>query len=427
MSEARAASAGFEELRAYRWRIFLSTWCCYAGLYFCRQAYFVVKGDLTLKLGIDAAMLANIDTAYLVAYALGELNAAAVGSRIGARRILLGGMALSIACNVAFGFANNAWTFLAFMVLNGLAQATGWSGTVGTMAQWYGRRERGQAMGLWSTCYQVGGALAKGFAAFWLGLFGWRTSFFAASVVLSGVWLLFYALQRNRPEDVGLPPVEEDERAVTATEAEPGKPGRFPPYLAGTIAMMGCFYFFVKLIRYALWFWAPYFLQLNFGLPGERAGYFSTIFDVCGFFGVIAAGFVSDRFFEGRRTTVAFVMLLGLCAGTFGLWRFGATSLASFGVAMGVIGFSLYGPDSLITGAGAIDVGSRKYALAAAGIINGMGSFGPIVQAQVIGRLYAKSPGDLGRILLLLVFAAVIATGMIALLARRARAGKANL
>ena len=56
---------------------------------------------------------------------------------------------------------------------------------------------------------------------------------------------------------------------------------------------------------------------------------------------------------------------------------------------------SLVWPDSCFTGLthcsqelGAIDAGSKPGALTAAGIINGMGSIGPIFQEKLIARMY---------------------------------------
>ncbi len=433
MDAAPSATArpGDPRLRRYRLQIFASTWASYFGFYFCRKAFYVVKGDLTVELGIDAQTLGLIGVAYLVAYAIGEFNAAFWGSRLGARRVVLAGMGLSVLANVAFGFANNAWTFVAFMILNGLAQSTGWSGNVGTMAQWFRQDERGRVMGVWSTCYQVGGAVAKGFAAFMLGLWGWRWSFFGASLVLTAIWLLFYLLQRNRPEDVSLPPVD---AAVAPEDAEPlaeapaaAEPVRFDQRLVVTILMMGAFYFFIKFIRYALWSWAPYFLQINFGLAHDHAGYFSTLFDLFGFVGVLTAGFASDYLFGGRRALVALVMVVGLAGATLGLWWVGTTSLIGFGVAYALVGYMLYGPDSLISGAGAIDVGSRRFALAAAGIINGMGSIGSAFQEIVVAGLYQRDPNDLGPILASLLGSACLAALLLFALWRRAQRGLCNL
>jgi MFS transporter, OPA family, glycerol-3-phosphate transporter len=415
-------------MRAWRIRVFIATWICYAGLYFCRHAYYVAKPELTLKRGLDAAALGWLGVVYLVAYACGEFNAAAVGSRIGARRTLLAGMALSVVANLGFGLAEGSVLFGVLLALNGIGQATGWSGNVGTMAQWFRRTERGQVMGLWSTCYQLGAVAAKSFAGFNLGKQGrLRRAFWGASGVLSTVWVAFFVLHRNRPEDVGLQPLDEEEPQPAVAGRPPAREGGWSPDLIATVAMMGCFYFFVKSIRYALWSWAPYFLQLNFKVPADQAGYYSAIFDVCGFVGVVVAGTLSDRMFKGRRAGVAFVMIVGLCASTALLWLLGAHSLTGFGVCIGLIGFNLYGPDALITGAGAIDVGSRRHALAAAGIINGMGSVGPVLQEVVIGNLYKRDPTNLSQILGLLTGAAVAATVMMGLLLRRARAGKCNL
>jgi sugar phosphate permease len=417
-------------MRAWRIRIFIATWLCYAGLYFCRHAFYVAKPELTLQRGLDSATLGWIGVVYLVFSALGEFNAAAVGTRIGARRTLLAGMALSILANLGFGLAHSATCFGLLLALNGLAQATGWSCNVGTMAHWFRRTERGQVMGLWSTCYQLGAVAAKMFAGFNLGRGGLRQAFWAAAGVLAAVWATFFVLHRNRPEEVGLRSLEPVDPGATSGAAAPlsqeGTRG-WDRELVTTVALMGCFYFFVKSIRYALWSWAPYFLKLNFGLASDRAGHLAAVFDFCGFLGVITAGVISDRLFAGRRAGVALVMIAGLAGSTLLLWLVGARSLTLFGLCIGLIGFTLYGPDSLISGAGAIDVGSRRHALAAAGIINGMGSVGPVLQEALIGSLYKRDPANLTRILGLLTSAAMLACLVMGLLVRRARAGKCNL
>jgi hypothetical protein len=87
----------------------------------------------------------------------------------------------------------------------------------------------------------------------------------------------------------------------------------------------------------------------------------------------------------------------------------------------------LFGPDSLISGAGAIDVGSRKRAIAAADIINGMGSCGGVLQELVIGNLYQRDATNLTPIFMALMISAMAATIIITLLVLRARAGKCNL
>ena len=128
------------QLQAWRTRVFASTWLCYAGLYFCRKPFYIVKAQLGEAHGWDAAGLAWIGTAYLLSYTVGQFIAGWGGTRWGPRITLILGMAASIACNLAFGWTNSLATFTGLMVINGLAQATGWSGTVGTMANWFRRK-----------------------------------------------------------------------------------------------------------------------------------------------------------------------------------------------------------------------------------------------------------------------------------------------
>jgi sugar phosphate permease len=94
---------------------------------------------------------------------------------------------------------------------------------------------------------------------------------------------------------------------------------------------------------------------------------------------------------------------------------------------MGLAGFMLFGPDALLSGVGAIDVGSKRGALAAAGIINGMGSIGPIFQEEIIGWMYKASGQRIFPILVMLVCVAAAGTFVTFLLWMRARKGKANL
>jgi sugar phosphate permease len=432
-STPAAASAEDQKLdRAYRpWqvRIFAATWLAYAGYYFCRKPFYVVKADMAITLGFSTVQLGHLGTAYLAAYAVGQFSSAWFGRQLGPKLLLVAGIAVSVVCNIAFGAANGFWTVMLFLAINGLAQGTGWPGCIGSLAFWFRREQRGSILGVWSTCYQLGSFVATAFAAYLLGRAGWRWSFFGCALVLLTIWAVVLLLHPNRPESVGLPPIDEDAgEAVDAKDTAAG--GRDLGWTRDTVITvltMGLIYFAIKFLRYALWSWAPFFLRQSFGLAGDQAGYLSTIFEFCGFFGVIAAGIVSDKFFHGRRAFVSLAMLAMMTLSFVLMATLGAKSVVFFTVAMGIAGFMLFGPDSLLSGAGAIDVGSRRGALAAAGIINGMGSIGPIFQEEIIGRMYNSSGRQLFPILFMLVCVSAAGTLVTGLLWLRARAGKANI
>ncbi len=417
---------------SWRWRVFLSTYLCYFGMYFCRKPFYVAKATLGDHFGLTATALGYLESAYLIAYTVGQFTAGGIGNRLGPRVTLIGGMIASIAASLAFGVTDVFALFGLAMVVNGLGQATGWSGGVGTMGNWFHKRERGTWMGWWATNYQVGGFAATFLASWLLGHLGFRASFFGGAAVLGAILIFFIPNQRNRPEDLGLPAVEDPEEAsvgegsgvVLPTETTEGGWTRDAIV---TVLLVGTFYFFVKFIRYALWSWVPYFLKLNYSLTAESSGYFSTLFDAAGIPGVIVAGWLSDRYFRSRRTIVSFVFLLGLTGSCLAMWKLGGSAVWIFGTALALIGFTLYGPDALMTGAGAIEIGSRANATLAAGIINGMGQLGAVVQALAIGKLYDKLGGQLGPIFALLLGSAGMATVLLGVVLVRNRMGRSDL
>jgi hypothetical protein len=174
---------------------------------------------------LNSVELAHIWTAFLVAYMVGQFVNGAIGRKTGSRILLLCGMTVTLVCNVVFGFTQSYYTFLGFMVVNGLAQGSGWPGVVGAVAPWIRKHERGTIMGFWSTCYVVGNlgckflvglilALPTGAA---IGYAAWRTSYWACALIMLGIWVLFLLWQRNSPEDVGLAPIVGEESELTGS------------------------------------------------------------------------------------------------------------------------------------------------------------------------------------------------------------------
>ena len=422
--------------KTWRAKIFASTWLSYVGFYFCRKPFSAAKAAIAHETGWSATALGNVWSAYLVAYAIGQFVAAGTSTRFGPRRNVLVGMALSVAATVALGVTLSIPTMVGLMIVNGLSQATGWSGNVGTMASWFRREERGRVMGMWSNCFTVG-ALTSGWVMAWvLGMHGagepapWRLCFFVGAGVLSVIWVQFFFLQRNRPADVGLAqlddaPVEHVAHAVPPP-AEKGGFGLSRTAWTNLLLVAG-FYFFAKFIRYAMWSWAAYFLQKNYGLSGARANVYATAFDLMGIPGVYVTGWISDRFFASRRAGVALGMMLAMTVATALLTVFGSVNVTVFAVLLGLVGFTLYGPDALLTGAGAIDIGNQRSATFVAATISGFGSMGALVQELVIARAYDAQHGELGPVFGMLFGSAALAALFCGILVWRDRSGRRGI
>lgn len=412
-------------LKSWRTRVFIATWLSYFAYYFCRKPFYIAKPVLEAELGWTPEVLGAIGASYLIAYAIGQFTSAFFGDRIGARALVLTGMLVTALMNVAFGLTSMWLAFAIFMFVNGLAQATGWPGNVAAMAEWFRRKERGTVMGLWATNFQAGGVAANAVAAYLLGAYGFRAAFFVGALVVVGVALIYLGNQRNRPEDVGLTlGRDQDEPAPDASEASDG-PVVWSRAVWTNALLVGAFYFFIKFIRYAVWSWAPYLLKKYYAMVPSQAGYLSTAFDLAGIVGVIAVGLVSDRLFRGRRTTVSFLSVLMMTASCVFLFVLGPESLVLFGVGIALVGFFLYGPDALMSGAAAIEVGSKRSAARAAGLINGMGAVGAVVQELVLGKMLASA--GVAPVFATLVASSLCAAACLGVLLWRNRTGAADL
>jgi OPA family sugar phosphate sensor protein UhpC-like MFS transporter len=442
--------------KTWRVNIFAITWLTYAGYYFCRKPFSQAKAPLAYRMELTDTEIAHIGTGFLVAYMLGQFITAYLAKRFPAQRLLLVGMAISLCASLAMGMVVGggpaAYTpFMALMILNGLAQGTGWGACIGIMAHWFTRQERGTVLAFWATCYMLGSVVAKFLASFMLSLdvetittigangealsvdvsttdaLAWM--FWTASGFFAVIWLLVLFFVRDKPESYGL-------SAIVAEESQVGTPEEDVPKevwswdVKRTVWMMGIAYFCFKFVRYALDSWAPKLIEETFQNATDIAGYQAAMFDLAGFAGVVFAGVASDKFFSSSRTKLTFFMTLGMCAAVFFMARMGPSSSTLFVIGLAFTGFMLAGPDSLLSGVGSIDVASKQGAVVAAAIINGIGSLGAVFQEQIIGRMLDASDTQtdaISNVLLVLVIASLAGAAACYVLVLWKRDGRSTL
>jgi len=387
------------EQKIWRWKILISTFFAYAGYYLTRKVFTICKTTIAGEFHWELGDTAHIWSAFLVAYMIGQFVNSFLGRKLGPRFLLLGGLGLSIICNIIFGFANSFETFIVFMFFNGLLQASGWPGSVGVISMWLRDNERGTILGFWSTSYLIGNMLVKSIGGYLLGmdwhLFGihfggWRHSFWGCTLLSFLIWWLIYFWQRDQPEDVGLDPIVTDGspegRAVRASQSDRITLAEYWKIVSDPVILaMGTSYFCIKFLRYALDSWLPAFLNVQ-GLDVAHASYYSQIFDFAGLGGAILAGLALDRIFRGNWALLCFLMGFGMVGGYLSVLRFGSNPIA-VAFCFGIVGFMVYGPDTLLCGAASVKVAGEKNGVAVAGLVNGIGSIGPVVQEEVIGWL----------------------------------------
>jgi sugar phosphate permease len=385
--------------RYTRWRVvtFGITWLIYGGLYFTRNAFSMAKvgleGNALPDVRLTREQMGRVDSTYLATYMLGQFVFGALGDRFGPRRLLLGGLVLSVLAAVGSGYSSAYGGFLAFAILQGIAQSTGWSNTSKVMASWFTVPERGRIIGWWCTHYTVGSALALWFAEWAMVHFGsggtsfWPAAFWGAATVVGIIAVLSWFFLVDQPEDLGLPPIERYHADEEATSTEELVAVDAPEHSwevtrevlsSPGVWLLAVAYFPVKLVRYAFTVWGPLYVADSLGKDIDAKGLIAAAMPWGGLIGVIAIGWISDRLFQSRRAPASILSLLGAAAVIcLGFWP-----IHNVWVMCGFfffVGAFLFGPDSIISATASMDFGTKRGAGTATGFVNGVGSAGSIL------------------------------------------------
>ncbi|MCO6059999.1 MFS transporter [Pseudomonas sp. MOB-449] len=411
-NNAGALHSGWKSLQRWRVQIFLITWLAYAAFYFTRKAFSVAKLGIgeDPSFELDKAAMANLDALYLAAYAVGQFTWGIFADRFGPRVVVLGGLVISALVAVVMGTFATLPIFATCMVVQGLAQSTGWSGLCKNIGSFFATRERGRVLGYWSTCYAFGGLVATPFAGWWAYEVShdWRMAFISSAAVVAVVAVLFYFLQRNKPEDVGHAPVEVE--TDNGTGQRDGHWTALRKVLKNrTVLVLGLAYFLLKPARYAILLWGPVIVYERMPSIGKVASAIvPTAFELAGLVGPILIGLASDKLFGARRmpACVFSLIVLTVCLGLF----VPAMQSGSLYLVVGLLfmmGMTLYGPDSMISSSAAIDFGTQEAAGTAAGFVNGCGSVGAILGGLLPGYF------DTNTVFLVFTAAALLASLML--------------
>ncbi|HEY3452346.1 MAG TPA: MFS transporter [Myxococcales bacterium] len=392
-SAADSDRPGF--LRAQR-EAFLLTWLVYVAFYLTRKDFDGAKpGMMAPHDGLPGdytkAQVATLDTFFLGSYAAGHFLAGPLGDRLGARRVALFGLGLSVAANVAFGLLHPMPALTVAITINGLAQALGYPQCCKIIAAWFPPAQRGRASAWFLTSYTLGDIGAKALAGAMVNHAGWRWAFFVPAGIVAGMLALLLLRLRGTPSEAGV----RGEQESAPEPSDKAGHGRFGGELVALLKhpamwLVCSSYFILKMARYTFLGWSNVFLFEKLGYPPGDATLATIPITVGGLVGTLAAGYASDRLFQARRAPVAVLSLVGLAVLTplYAQLQPGQPGLA-IALHLGV-GFCLFAADAIMSMATAMDLGTGKGAASAAGLINGAGSVGatlsPFLGAYVSTR-----------------------------------------
>jgi OPA family sugar phosphate sensor protein UhpC-like MFS transporter len=414
--------------RRWRWSMFLSATLGYGFYYTCRLPLSVTKSKLAAGGVLDPAQMGQIGLAHKVTYATGKLINGFLADRVHLGRFLLLGLIGSAAMNLVFGYQTAFWPLLAAWVANGWMQAHG-SPTSGVIiANWFSDRERGNRYAVWSLSHHIGEALTFSGTALVVDRFGWRAGFIGPALLCAGVALVLSRTLTDRPAGLGLPPIGEHMNDPPPPPAERGASTwelQRVVLASGWIWTLALASAAMYVARYAINDWGVLYLEMEKGYSLTEAGAAVSLFPLVGALGTASCGWLSDRFFQSRRTplTVAAALLLIASQCAFYLSPPGHPWIVR--AAIGCAGIAIGALLVFLGGLTAMDLAPRRASGAALGLVGNFSYIGAAIQDWLSGKLIqdGSSRGadgalryDFSRVKLFWIGASVIALLLGALL-----------
>lgn len=366
-----------------KWQVFISATLGYGLYYVCRLSLNVVKKPLVDSGLLTETELGIIGSALFFSYAIGKLVNGFLADYSNIKRFMSAGLLISALMNFAMGFNNGFLIFTVLWAVNGWVQSMGAPAGIISLSRWFKDEERGTFYGYWSTSHNIGEAITYILTAVVVSYFGWQWGFRVAALVgVIGVVVLFFFFH-DSPESKALPPVNKE----TANKSVPVWSKQKETFKNPYIWLLALASAFMYISRYAVNSWGPYYFEAAKGYTLTEANTLVAISAICGIVGTATSGYISDKFFKGRRNKPALIFgLMNVFSMSYFLlakediWWLDALSMVIFGLAIG-------GLICFVGGLMAVDIASKKATGAALGIIGIMSYIAAGIQDIASGYL----------------------------------------
>ena len=406
---------GFRLRRGRNW-FFLGL--TYASYYLCRLNLGIVAPHFKAALGFDNTQYGDITTARNWAYGVGQFVNGLFTDRLGGKQAMTIGAGGTIIFNILFGltaWSNIGYLFFALLIIrmaDGYVQAFGSPGMVKINTAWFRRQERGAFAGIFGFMINLGASgvgylaplLARGFAVPLLFFtlivpkLDWRYMFIVPPIIIGVIVVLMNLTVKNHPEEAGFRIQHDDEAADDDPHARIHLWEVFRKITSNPIVwIVAGAYFCTGYVRSAIYEWYSIYLGevWDVHMVGSGSSLFwwlSTILlPILASVGSLGSGVISDKLFKGRRAPVAAVLYLTqavitILAILLSEGRIYSSVYLAVTLVLG-IHVACNATHSILGTAAAMDLGGRKMAGFASGVIDSFQYFGQGVAGMSLGRL----------------------------------------
>lgn len=218
-----------------------------ACLGFGRFALGMLLPSMGADLGLDYTQMGFISTGNFVGYLVVVIVSGQLSRLLGARTLIVAGLAMVGLSMVGVSLARGFWGALLPYILTGFGSAAANVPIMGLVSHWFRRSLRGRAAG-----FIVIGSGPAIILSGWLipfvnsqmGSGGWRASWLILGVICLVITVLALLLLRNDPADKGLSPLGEDPppREITPSAPSAGSDRKVVLHLGALYFLFGFTY-----------------------------------------------------------------------------------------------------------------------------------------------------------------------------------------
>jgi ACS family hexuronate transporter-like MFS transporter len=286
------------DLGKYRWTICSLIFFATTINYLDRAVISLLKSSLTVEFKWNDGDYANIEIAFKVSYALGMVGAGRLIDKLGTKiGYFLSTFLWSVAA-MAHAFANSTFGFGVARSALGITEAGNFPAAIKTVAEWFPKKERALATGIFNSGTNVGAIIAP-LTVPWINVhWGWQWAFILTGS-LGFIWLIFWWVLYEVPAKHQK--LSQNEFEYIHSDSEPiAAEEKLPTENISWIRLMGYRQtwaaIFGKFLTDPIWwfylFWLPDFLESEYHLKGIAIGLPVALVYTLSTFGSIGGGWL---------------------------------------------------------------------------------------------------------------------------------------
>lgn len=303
-----------EKIGRYRWIVVSLLFAAMVINYVDRQTIGLLKADLSKEFGWDENHYADLVFYFQLAYAVAYLVWGKIMDKIGARWGF--GIAFLIwqIAHIAHAGASHISGFIAARMGLGVGEAGGFPGGIKAVAEWFPKKERAFATGLFNAGTNIGAIVTPLVVPGIVLAFGWQMAFIVTGVA-GLVWLPIWLLVYRRPREAkGL-----SARELAHIEQDPADPVEKIGWAKLLSKRETWAYALGKFLIDPIWwmflFWLPDFLGKRYGLDLKSFGPPLIAIYLMSDVGSVAGGWMSSSLMKnGASINKARKLTMLVCA-----------------------------------------------------------------------------------------------------------------